>query len=168
MNAYRGKHVSSASRRSGPSFRRGRHQVRNRHRRRWLIFLIVFVIVKIAFNASIVIYDSMLNDISTDEEMDELSSKGYALGYIGSCIPFIICLVFVVFSDMMDSTPTYFTFENAVIISLFITAGWWLVMSLPLFKEYEQKRFIEQIIQIDKEINQKANALVNEIRRKIS
>ena len=49
MNAYRGKHVSSASRRSGPSFRRGRHQVRNRHRRRWLIFLIVLVILMICY-----------------------------------------------------------------------------------------------------------------------
>ena len=49
MNAYRGKHVSSASRRSGPSFRRGRHQVRNRHRRRWLIFLIVLLILMICY-----------------------------------------------------------------------------------------------------------------------
>ena len=45
MNAYRGKHVSSASRRSAPSFRRGRHQVRNRHRRRWLIFVIVLILL---------------------------------------------------------------------------------------------------------------------------
>ena len=49
MNAYRGKHVSSASRRSGPSFRRGRHQVRNRHRRRWLIFLIVLLVLMICY-----------------------------------------------------------------------------------------------------------------------
>ena len=49
MNAYRGKHVSSASRRSGPSFRRGRHQVRNRHRRRWLIILIVLLILMICY-----------------------------------------------------------------------------------------------------------------------
>ena len=49
MNAYRGKHVSSASRRSGPSFRRGRHQVRNRHRRRWLIFLIVLVVLVVCY-----------------------------------------------------------------------------------------------------------------------
>ena len=46
MNAYRGKHVSSAARRtSSPSFRRGRHQVRNRHRRRWLIALLVLLIL---------------------------------------------------------------------------------------------------------------------------
>ena len=49
MNAYRGKHVSSASRRSVPSFRRGRHQVRNRHRRRWLVFLIVLLVLMICY-----------------------------------------------------------------------------------------------------------------------
>ena len=45
----------------------------------------------------------------------------------------------------MESTPTYFSFETAVVISLVITAVWWFVMSLPLFKEYEQKRFNETV-----------------------
>lgn len=47
MNAYRGKHVSSAPwQSSSASFRRGRHQVRNRSHRRWLIFcLIVFILL---------------------------------------------------------------------------------------------------------------------------
>ncbi len=43
MNTYRGKHVSSAARTSSSSFHRGRHQVRNRHRRSWLIVLTVIV-----------------------------------------------------------------------------------------------------------------------------
>ena len=107
----------------------------------WLAFLIILVICKIAYNASIVVYDSMLNDIVSDEEMDALSSRGFAMGYIGSCIPFIICLVFVVFSDLVDMAPNYFTFETAVVISLVITGIWWFVMSLPLFREYQQRHF---------------------------
>ena len=43
MNTYRGKHVSAASRRSSPSFRRGRHQMRNRHGRRWLKKLLAYL-----------------------------------------------------------------------------------------------------------------------------
>lgn len=107
----------------------------------WLAFLIILIICKIAYNSSIIVYDSMLNDIVSDEEMDTLSSRGFAMGYIGSCIPFIVCLVFVVFSELVDGTPNYFTFETAVIISLVITGVWWLVMSLPLFKEYQQSHF---------------------------
>ena len=46
MNAYRGRHVSSAQWKvSSSSFRRGRHQVRNRHRRRWLVLLIILLIL---------------------------------------------------------------------------------------------------------------------------
>ena len=45
MNAYRGKHVSPLPRRPSPSFRRGRHQVRNRHRRRWLIIAVIAAVL---------------------------------------------------------------------------------------------------------------------------
>ena len=109
----------------------------------WLAFLIILIICRLAYGASIIVYDSMLTDIATDEEMDELSSKGFAMGYIGSCIPFIICLAFIVFTELVDATPNYFTFEATVTISLVITGIWWLVMSLPLFKEYRQRHFNE-------------------------
>lgn len=53
MNTYRGKHVSSSPWKSAPasasSFRRGRHQVRNRHRRRWLIGLLVLAVLMICY-----------------------------------------------------------------------------------------------------------------------
>ena len=49
MNTYRGKHVSSAPRRPAASFRRGRHQLRSRRRRRWLIALLVLAAVMLAY-----------------------------------------------------------------------------------------------------------------------
>ena len=50
MNTYRGKHVSSAARRpSAPSFRRGRHQVRNRHRRRWVVGIILLIVLLVCY-----------------------------------------------------------------------------------------------------------------------
>ena len=47
MNAYRGKHVSAASwgRSPSSSFHRGRHQVRNKHNRRWLILSLVLAVI---------------------------------------------------------------------------------------------------------------------------
>ena len=110
----------------------------------WVAFLIILVICKIAYNASLVVYDSMLNDIVPEEETDALSSRGYAMGYIGSIVPFIVCLAFVILSDLEglpEALPKYFTFETAVMISLIITGVWWFFMSLPLFRTYEQKRF---------------------------
>lgn len=117
----------------------------------WVAFLLIFVVAKIALNASLVVSDSMLNDITTPERMDEISSRGYAAGYIGSCIPFIACLVVVVMSDFMESGPGYFSFPTAISISLMITAVWWVVMSLPLFRNYEQKYYNEAEMETLKE-----------------
>ncbi len=117
----------------------------------WVAFLLIFVVAKIALNASLVVSDSMLNDITTPDRMDEISSKGYAAGYIGSCIPFIACLVVVVMSDFMESGPGYFSFPTAISISLMITAVWWVVMSLPLFRNYEQKYYNEAEMETLKE-----------------
>ena len=58
----------------------------------WLPFLVIFVIAKVGFSGSLVFYDSMLSDVTTPERMDEVSSRGYAWGYIGSCVPFVVCL----------------------------------------------------------------------------
>lgn len=56
----------------------------------WLSFLVIFVVAKVGFNSSLVFYDAMLPEITTEERMDNVSSMGYALGYIGSVFPFIV------------------------------------------------------------------------------
>ena len=61
----------------------------------WLPFLVIFILAKIGFSGSLVFYDSMLGDVTTPERMDSVSSQGYAWGYIGSCIPFVVCLALV-------------------------------------------------------------------------
>ena len=61
----------------------------------WLVFLGIFIIGKVGFHSSLVFYDSMLPEITSDDRIDNVSSHGYAWGYIGSVIPFVICLVLV-------------------------------------------------------------------------
>ena len=59
----------------------------------WLPFLIVFVLTRIFYSSANTIYDSMLNDVTTEERSDQVSSYGYAWGYIGSRIPFLVALI---------------------------------------------------------------------------
>lgn len=102
----------------------------------WIVFLVVFVIAKVGYNASLIFYDSMLVDVTTPERMDKVSSHGYAWGYIGSCIPFVISLVFVLMYESIG-----ITMNTAMMLAFLINAVWWVLMTLPLLKNYRQKNF---------------------------
>ena len=102
----------------------------------WLWFLLVFVIAKSAYSLSLVIYDSMLTDITDKDRMDEVSSHGYAWGYIGSCIPFILSLLLVLFYDKIG-----ISMELAMGGAFLLTAIWWVGMAFPLIAVYKQKNF---------------------------
>ena len=109
----------------------------------WLLFLVLFVLTKIFYSASLTFYDSMLNDITTEERMDRVSSYGYAWGYIGSCIPFTFALLFYVFSgglgdDLMVMSPTM-----GKILGFAVTAVWWFVVTIPLIRSYRQINYVE-------------------------
>lgn len=104
----------------------------------WVLFLAVFVIAKVGYNASLIFYDSMLVDITTEEKMDSVSSHGYAWGYIGSCIPFVISLVFVLMYDKIGISMT-----TAMMLAFFLNALWWLVVTIPLLKNYHQTNYVK-------------------------
>ena len=106
----------------------------------WLSFLVIFVIAKVGYSSANVFYDSMLPEIADHDRMDRVSTLGYALGYIGSVIPFVLCLVVYIFHKALGITEM-----ASLIISFVITAVWWLVCSLPLIKQYKQKAYQESV-----------------------
>ena len=103
----------------------------------WLSFLVIFVIAKVGFNSSLVFYDAMLPEVTDEKRMDNVSAAGYAMGYIGSVIPFVVCLVLVLFADTFGLTT-----GTAMTGAFLITAGWWVVCTLPLLKSYRQNSFV--------------------------
>jgi len=105
----------------------------------WLFFLGIFILAKVGFNSSLVFYDSMLPEITTPERMDNISSMGYAFGYIGSVIPFVACLVLVLFCDSFG-----LTMGSAMVVAFLITAAWWAVLTMPLAKRYKQTAYVEK------------------------
>lgn len=128
--------------------------------RQWLIFLLVFAVAKTFYSVSLVIYDSTLCDITTEDRMDDVSSQGYAWGYIGSCVPFIACLLMVLTAD-----KTGLGQMNALTLSLIITAVWWLVVSMPLLKVYEQRHYIAAGDEADRNIGAELWTSLKEIGR---
>ncbi len=104
----------------------------------WLSFLVIFIVAKVGYSSANVFYDAMLPEITTEERMDKVSSHGYAFGYIGSCIPFVVCLLIVLnYNALGISQPT------AMAIAFLITAVWWVVLTIPLLKSYRQTAYSE-------------------------
>ncbi len=100
----------------------------------WLAFLVVTVLTRVLYSASLVFYDAMLVDVTTPARTDIVSAKGYAFGYIGSCIPFLASIAVVLFSNLETTL--------AMAVALLINAVWWLAFTLPLAKTYRQKHFL--------------------------
>lgn len=99
-----------------------------------VFFLAVYVIAKIAYSVSLVFYDSMLSDVADLERIDRISSNGYAWGYIGSCIPFVISIVLIMLTDLPTAVSMPLTFA--------INAIWWLAFTIPLVMGYKQRHFV--------------------------
>lgn len=103
----------------------------------WVAFLALFVAARVGYSSSIVFYDSMLPEITESHRMDKISSMGYAYGYIGSVIPFIVCLVLVLMHASFGLTQ-----GNAMVISFLIIAVWWILCAVPLARGYRQTAFV--------------------------
>lgn len=103
----------------------------------WLAFLVVFILATIGLNGSLTFYDSMLVDTTSNERMDKVSSHGYAWGYIGSTVPFILCII------LIFAGPSVFGWSTTACTraSFIITALWWVAFTIPLITSYKQVHF---------------------------
>ncbi|MBQ6586990.1 MAG: MFS transporter [Coriobacteriales bacterium] len=104
-----------------------------------LPFLIVYVISAIMLNGSMVFYDAFLVDATTEDRYDEVSSQGYAWGYIGSCIPFIACMALVLFGEKIGISQGV-----GMKLAFLITAAWWVAFSIPILKNVHQTHYKER------------------------
>ena len=100
----------------------------------WMVFLALVIISKVGFNGSLVFYDSMLIDITSEDRMDNVSSLGFAYGYIGSVIPFVISILISVKHEALG-----IGMDLAMKMVFTINALWWVLFTLPLLKVYRQK-----------------------------
>jgi len=94
----------------------------------WLLASLFFVLGRIGFGGSIVFYDALLPHVARQEDRDWVSSRGYALGYLGGGI--LLAINVAMFFFIPDSL-----FENAGIrLSFLSVALWWLIFSLPILR----------------------------------
>jgi len=92
---------------------------------------LLFIVANLSFGAAIVFYNSFLPQIATPDRRDEVSSKGWALGYLGGGLLLLINLVMLM---LMDDTTL------AVRLSLASAGVWWLVFTFL----YPQRHLIQR------------------------
>ena len=90
----------------------------------WLLASILFIFGRIGFAGANVFYDALLPHIAKDEDLDVVSSRGYALGYLGGGILLAVNIVMI---QLLPGTwgPR---------LSFLSVAIWWAVFSIPIFR----------------------------------
>ena len=99
-------------------------------RGQWLYALALFAVGNIGVAATLVFYDSLLPHIAKPDELDRVSTAGFAIGFIGGGVLLLINLAWIL-------QPTLFGLPDVVAglkLSLASVGVWWLVFSIPLFR----------------------------------
>jgi MFS transporter, UMF1 family len=99
----------------------------------WLLALGLFVIANIGVTASFVFYDALLPHVARPEEMDRVSSAGYALGYVGGGLVLAISLGLIMGGPKLGLEGTL-----PARISFVLVALWWAFFSRPLFRRVSE------------------------------
>lgn len=96
----------------------------------WLLASLIFILANIGFAGANVFYDSLLPHIANDEQMDAVSTAGYALGYLGGGILLVINLLWILQPETFGIANEQFASR----LSILSVAFWWGIFSVPLFR----------------------------------
>jgi UMF1 family MFS transporter len=108
----------------------------------WLLASVLFIIGNIGFAGANIFYDSLLPHIAKRDDIDQISTRGYAMGYLGGGILLAINLGMIMLPDFApgligDMDPGDFT-ALMTRISLASVAVWWLLFTIPLWKNIKE------------------------------
>ena len=94
----------------------------------WVLASIFYIIGNVGFAGANVFYDSLLPHVAEEGERDQVSSRGYAIGYLGGGILLAVNLAMILFAQEGEATALMSR------LSFLTVAGWWLIFTIPLLK----------------------------------
>ena len=110
----------------------------------WLLASVLFILANIGANGSFVFYDALLPHIARDDEIDRVSTAGYALGYLGGGLLLALNLAWIQkpawfglpsgegLSEPQATLPARLAFVSVAV--------WWFVFSIPLFRRVPEPK----------------------------
>lgn len=102
----------------------------------WLLCSIFFIIAEIGFSGGNVFYDSLLPHVATRGDINQVSTKGFALGYLGGGLLLLVNMAMIQF-------PQFFFIPSKELATrlAFLTVGiWWAVFAIPLFRHVPEPK----------------------------
>ncbi len=107
----------------------------------WWVGLALYGFGLIGFSGANIFYDSLMIVISPEEEFDVVSGFGYALGYLGGGLLFLVNVLMVTYPDWFGLQDT----ASAVSISFISVAIWWAVFTLPLLMGVKEPPVVKRV-----------------------
>ena len=109
----------------------------------WLLASILYIFGNIGFSGSLVFYDALLPHVASEEEIDQVSSRGFAMGYIGGGVLLAINVAMIMFGETIfpNIDPTLMSRLSFVSVAI-----WWMVFSIPAFRHISEppRRILKQ------------------------
>ena len=105
--------------------------------------IVASIVASVGWCGSIVFYNSYLPEIADEKDQDDVSAKGFSLGYIGSVILMIVCLIFIMLNDKMN-----LGWGDLPVRLSFVAVGiWWAGFAQITFKWLPPSKPSEQDLQ---------------------
>lgn len=99
----------------------------------WFYLLVIYIISVFGFAGANIFYDAALIDVTTPDKLSRVSSTGYAMGYLGSNIPFILFIFLMSKSEAWALSSAFLTKFAFV-----LTVLWWFMFTLPYWRYVDQ------------------------------
>ena len=99
----------------------------------WVMCVLLYILGRIGFSGANIFYDSLLPHVAGEDDMDRVSSQGYALGYLGGGLLLAINIAMIMFAPDGEWMGVSWS-EWMPRFSFFSVGVWWLVFSIPIFR----------------------------------
>ena len=94
----------------------------------WMMASIFYILGNVGFSGANVFYDSLLPHVAEEDERDQLSSKGYAFGYLGGGILLAVNLAMIMTAPDSEAAALMSR------LSFLMVGAWWLIFTIPLWR----------------------------------
>jgi UMF1 family MFS transporter len=103
----------------------------------WVLAVLLYVFGRVGFSGANVFYDSLLPHVAGEDEMDRVSSRGYALGYLGGGLLLAVNIAMIMFAPQGELWGVPWA-EWMPRFSFFSVGIWWLAFSIPIFRNVRE------------------------------